>query len=72
MNLSDNVIGHIAQIVQLAILTGTDVVDHLRSVELVQDTDTGKLFLTEEYQTRSEVNIQRMIGEIEILSNDEV
>ena len=72
MNLSDDVIGHIAQIVQLAILTGTDVVDHLRAVELAHDLETNKLFLTEEYRVRSEVNIERMLSEAETLSSNEV
>ena len=31
--LSDNAIAHIAKIVQVAILTGTDIVDNLRMAE---------------------------------------
>ena len=64
MNLSDNVIAHIAQLVQIAILTGTDVVDHLRGVELVEDAESGTLYLTEEYQGKAEENIARMIEQL--------
>lgn len=64
MNLSDNVIAHIAQLVQLAILTGTDVVDHLRGVELTVDEESNRLFLTEAYQARSEDNIARMLEQL--------
>ena len=61
MRLSDTVIAHIAQLVQLAILTGTDVVDHMRMMALV-DND-GTLELDEEYERQSEENVQRMIQE---------
>ena len=33
MRLHDNSISHIAKIVQLAILTGTDIVDNLRAIQ---------------------------------------
>jgi len=61
MRLSDTVIAHIAQLVQLAMLTGTDVVDHMRMMALV-DSD-GTLELDEEYERQSEENVQRMIQE---------
>jgi len=61
MRLSDTVIAHIAQLVQLAMLTGTDVVDHMRMMALV-DND-GTLELDEEYERQSEENVQRMIQE---------
>ena len=34
MKLSDEVIGHIAKQLQIAILTGTDIVDNLRMIDL--------------------------------------
>ena len=58
MTLSDNVIAHVAQLVQIAILTGTDVVDHMVLVD-----NEGTLELDEEYEQRSEENVQRMIRE---------
>jgi hypothetical protein len=63
MKLNDNVIGHIAQIVQLAILTGTDVVDHMRMIRLI-DTEDG-LMLDPEYENQSRDNIESMLNSIE-------
>jgi len=69
MKLSDEVIAHVAQLLQLAILTGTDVVDHLRMVRLAS-TDNETLYLTEDYAGMSEENIARMLNEVENLSSD--
>ena len=62
MRLSDNVIGHVAKVVQLAILTGTDIVDHMRMIRLSLDEDT--LELDPEYEQASEENIAKMIQEL--------
>jgi len=62
MTLSDTVIGHVAQLVQIAILTGTDVVDNLRMIELVDNE--GTLELSEEYAQRANDNVQRMLQEV--------
>lgn len=61
MRLSDEAIAHVAQLVQIAILTGTDVVDNLRMMELVNDD--GMLMLDEDYERRADDNVQRMIRE---------
>jgi len=61
MTLSDSTIAHVAQLVQLAMLTGTDVVDHMRMMTLV-DVD-GSLELNPDYEQQSEDNVQRMIQE---------
>ena len=55
MKLSDEVIAHIAKLLQLAILTGTDIVDHLRMIKL--DTDNDLLYLNEDYTSNSNTNI---------------
>lgn len=62
MKLSDEAIGQIAKIVQVAILTGTDVVDNLRMIELKEDNKT--LCLTEEYKKAFETNLNKMIQEV--------
>jgi hypothetical protein len=59
MKLNDDAIGQIAKILQVAILTGTDVVDNLRQVEFA--TVEGKLCLTEEYKAQFENNLSKMI-----------
>ena len=61
MTLSDSTIAHVAQLVQLAMLTGTDVVDHMQMMTLV-DVD-GSLELNPDYEQQSEDNVQRMIQE---------
>ena len=57
--LSDEVIGQIAKTLQVAILTGTDVVDHLRLMKL-QDVGST-LHLTEEYKEYFEDTISSML-----------
>jgi len=70
MKLNDEVIGHIAKLVQLAILSGTDVVDHLRTIQLTE-TD-GELFLSEDCIAQTEDNIAAMLSEINEASNTTV
>jgi len=61
MKLNDEVIAHIAKILQMALITGTDIVDHLRM--MVLDENEGMLSLNQEYNENNEANIQRMIDE---------
>ena len=67
LKLNDSVIAHLAKLLQLSILTGTDIVDHMRQVNVVESD--GELYLTEEYEAQSEHNIQRMLTEIENITN---
>lgn len=62
MNLSDEVLAAVAQAVQLGILTGTDVVDHLRLLELEQSVDhPTSLVLTVDSKKRIERNVNDML-----------
>jgi hypothetical protein len=63
MKLDDSVIAHIAKLVQIAILTGTDVVDHMRMVKLSESDNM--LFLDPEYQDVAENNIKKMLQQAE-------
>ena len=63
MKLSDAVIAHIAKLIQLGILTGTDVVDHLRTIRLTESD--GELYLTDECRNQSDDNIEKMLKEID-------
>tara|TARA_Y100001970_G_C14042220_1_gene754392 strand:- start:340 stop:576 length:237 start_codon:yes stop_codon:yes gene_type:complete len=64
--LSDNVIGHIAKLLQLAMLSGTDIIDHLRMVKLEDDPlSVGSLQLTEEYAKLADMQVQKMLEELE-------
>ena len=61
MTLSDEVIGQIAKLVQIAILTGTDVVDNLRMMRLSEED--GQLFLDEDYVAVANQQIESMLEE---------
>jgi len=70
MKFSDEVIAEVARLLQIAILTGTDVVDNLRLVQ-VKEND-GYLFLTDEYSEIAESNIeklQKVAEELEAINN---
>ena len=67
MKLTDEVIAHIAKQLQMAILTGTDIVDNLRMIQL-QEED-GKLFLNPEYAEIAKENEKRMLEEAEKLAS---
>jgi hypothetical protein len=60
MKFSDSLIADIARIIQIAILTGTDIVDHLRSIE-VEDTN-GNVNLTKESKDRLDKEIDQMLN----------
>ena len=65
MKLNDEVIAHIAKQLQMAILTGTDIIDNLRMIKL-QEED-GQLFLDPEYVATAEENEKRMIEQAQTL-----
>jgi|TARA_R100001163_G_C5053994_1_gene190545 hypothetical protein len=57
---SDEVIAQIAKLVQIAILTGTDIVDNLRTLRVTPDGDET-LGLTQEYKKGIESQIEEML-----------
>jgi hypothetical protein len=60
--LDDSSIAHIVKLIQLGFITGTDIVDHFRMIELVPD-DTGNLYLDKSYEERQSQNIEKMLLE---------
>ena len=66
MRLSDRTIAQLVKLLQLAILTGTDISDNLRTLRLV-DQD-GVLEVDEEYLQNFEENLQRMQDSAEKLA----
>ena len=60
MVLDDIVIAHIARLIQMAMLTGTDIVDHLRMMKLKKDDDTT-LSLEEEYSNIHNKSLEEML-----------
>ena len=55
LKLADNVLHRFVQIIQEAMLTGTDCADHMRMVRLVpDDSDPNVLVLSEDYKKQVE------------------
>ena len=61
LTLSDDAISGIARLLQVAILTGTDIIDNLRTLRLV-NVD-GNLRLSPEFVENFNDNIDRMLLE---------
>lgn len=57
--LSDRAIAMIVQLLQLGILTGTDVSDHFRTLRVIPD-EGGKLVPEPQFEAQFEENLQRM------------
>jgi len=64
LKLDDMTIAHIVKLIQLGLITGTDIVDHMRMIELIVD-DNGVLHVEPEYDQRQTDNIERMLKEAE-------
>jgi len=57
--LEDSVVGHIAKVLQVALLTGTDIIDHMRMIRL-SDSEQG-LILEEEYKSAFDGSLDTML-----------
>ena len=57
--LSDSVIAHVAKALQVAIITGTDIVDNLRLMDLA--VADGELVLTPDCEENFEANLTAML-----------
>ncbi len=66
----DTIISTIAKTLQLALLTGTDVVDNLRQIE-VQENENGTLSITPNYNSQFEHWVAKMLEELEAHQNSE-
>lgn len=63
LKISDEVISHLAKIIQLGILSGTDIVDHMRMIRL-QESEEDTLVLSDEYRQSSDNQIQSMLDKV--------
>ena len=59
LQLDDSVVGHVAKILQVALITGTDIIDHMRMIRFSEKD--SKLFLEEEYQKTFDVSLDTML-----------
>lgn len=62
-SLSDDTISQIARLLQIAILSGTDIVDNLRTLRLTVD-EKGQLSPDPAYLSNFDENLNRMIAAI--------
>ena len=62
MRLSDNSIAQLVKLLQLAILTGTDISDNIRMVQFVEND--GVLDLDPNYVENFEKNLVKMQDEV--------
>ena len=64
MHLHDSTIAHIAKVVQLAIITGTDVIDHLRMMKLDVNDLEGLIYIDLKNQVRNVYQLERDLKQI--------
>lgn len=58
--LSDSTIAQIVQLIQLGILTGTDVSDQMRTMRVVLDNDAGAVCPDPDYLEMFNENLRKM------------
>jgi hypothetical protein len=69
--IDDSVIGHIAKLLQVSLITGTDIVDHMRMIRLRNHTvDENSLVLDDEYRTIFESSLEKMIENSKTIKDD--
>lgn len=68
--LSSELLSTVAQLLQLAILTGTDLYDHLQTLQVV--TRDGKVYVSDAYREKLEQEIARLSAQAESLSSQQL
>ena len=59
-SLNDSTIAHVARLLQVAMLTGTDIIDHMRTIRLESD-ESNKLVLESEYKSIFDGSLDQML-----------
>jgi len=72
LKLSDDAIIQVAKLLQIAILTGTDVIDNLRLMRFEKTLDGETLIPTKEYSKQFEEGLERLMEEVANLSEQDV
>ena len=63
LRLDDSVVGHIAKLLQVALITGTDIIDHMRMIRLTSEDDN--LVLQSEYQEIFDSSLEKMLENVQ-------
>ena len=66
--LHDTTIAHIAKLLQIALLTGTDIIDNLRLVDL--EEKDGFIFLDKDYEKIHDDSIKKMLAKVSKVEDD--
>lgn len=62
--LDDSVIAQVVKLLQLGIITQTDISDHMRQIVLEPSADkSGNLVLTPEYKAKDAMDVQRLLDQ---------
>lgn len=70
LRLSDELIGQIAKLVQLAMLTGTSVVDQIRGMRVEASAETGEVSLHTDYVEGFNGYLQSLLQQAEALAEE--
>lgn len=70
LKMDDSLIADIARVLQLAMITGTDIVDHMRAMQLV--AKDGKLMLDESYRSMFDEMITKLDDEATKIMEEEL
>lgn len=65
--LSTELLATVAQLIQLAILTGTDLFDHLQTLQMV--SRDGKLYVSDAFKQKLNEEITRLASQAESLAS---
>ena len=63
LRLDDSVVGHIAKLLQVALITGTDIIDHMRMIRLT--SENSNLVLQKEYQEIFDSSLEKMLENVQ-------
>lgn len=66
--LNDEFIVQLTRVLQLSMMTGTNIVDHMRQIRVEEKDETGSVVMTPEYLQYFDDNIKKMMEEVERLS----
>lgn len=67
---STDLLATVAQLLQLAILTGTDLYDHLQTLQVV--TRDGKVYVSDAYKDKLTEEIGRLSAQAETLASQQL
>jgi len=71
LKLGDESIAHIAKLLQMAILSGTDITDHLRMMRLTtSEKSSDVLVMTPEYREISDDQVKTMLQRAEDVQSE--